>query len=163
MKSREFGTWRPRNGLGAERQHLYDQYNRSFKKERPEQAKEYACSDIEEYYRVPETKDMSGNPFEQNGKVKQGPADKIKKKSRARQNLLRQAVGVLVGSVVIVSSYQTMSARQNLPDNQEAVETSDVSGDTAALLPSFSWSDDLQTVVLTLSDDSGNKVVIWTR
>lgn len=113
MKSREFGTWPPRNGLGAERQYLYDEYNRAFKKERPPQPKEYASSDIKEFYRVPEMKDVSGNPYERNAEALAKQSSQARgAKALKRQLILRQVVGLLVGSVVIVTTYQAMAAQQ---------------------------------------------------
>ena len=94
MKSREFGTWPPRNGLNPERQKLYDPYNRAFKGESYLHVDEYAGMDTEEYYHVPETKDMSGDPHEQNGAAQSSQARRAKSKGRLRQNMLRQVVGV---------------------------------------------------------------------
>ena len=136
MKSREYGTWPPRNALGAERQRLYDAYNRSLKKERPEQPNEYASSDVDEYYRVPETKDVSGYTYGQPEKTLPGQS---KRKNGAKANksqfLLRQVVGVLVGSVVIATTYQAMAQH-----------------------PNWNWSEDNRSVVLEILD--GNDDIV---
>ena len=179
MKSREYGTWPPRNGLGPERQKLYDEFNRAFKKERPPQPKEYASSEIEEYYRVPEMKDMSGNPYERNDTAKSGQSKQSKNTQRLRQNILRQVIGVLVGSVIIVTTYQTMAERQRVSAAPAIVETEDQTPDTPSgaeltpgapsgaeqtenepvtLFPTWNWSEDKQTVVLMLSDINGNLI-----
>jgi len=184
MKSREFGTWPPRNALGADRQHLYDEYNRAFKKERPPQPKEYASSDIEEYYRVPEMKDVSGNPYEQNREALSKRSDRDKNANAAKRNLaLRQVVGLLVGSVIVVTTYQTMAAQRQTPPEQPAIVETDAPSDTpsgpsgapsdptvmpteptelteaaSALLPSWTWSEDRQTVVVELFDADGNLI-----
>ena len=95
MKSREYGTWQPRNVFGPERQKLYDEHNRFLKKERAPQPKEYASAGIDEYYRVPEMKDMTGNPYEQNKDVLSGKSQKGTKNAGAsrRQLMLRQVAG----------------------------------------------------------------------
>ena len=162
MKSREYGTWPPRNVLGADRQKLYDDYNRSFKKERPTQPKEYASSDVEEYYRVPETKDMSGNPYEQNGSAQSSQAKQAKNKGQMRQNMLRQVAGLVAGSVVVVSSYQAVIQQQEQPVDPGIDEPtqSDPSEDNPIDVPtsfilSWKWSEDNQSAVLELSDSDG--------
>ena len=156
MKVREFGTWPPRNGLGAERQKLYDPYNLSFKKERIPEAKEYASSDIEEYYRVPEMKDMTGNPYEQSTKT---PSKKRDQSTMKRRLMLRQVVGLLVGSVVIATTYQAMAEQQKQPEPPAIIEPSAQPGETdAALIPNWKWAEDKQTVILELFDSEGNLI-----
>lgn len=157
MKSREFGTWPPRNGLGASRQKLYDEYNLSFKKERPPQPREYASSDVEEYYRVPETKDVSGNPYEQNSDVLSSQSNRTRSASAAkRQLMLRQVAGLLVGSVVIATTYQAMAERQPVSDPPAVVQTEEQ--EPISLFPSWNWSDDKQTVILELCDADGKLI-----
>ena len=170
MKSREYGTWPPRNVWGPDRQKLYDEHNRSFKRERSPQPNEYASTDIEEYYRVPETKDMSGNPYEKNGSARSSQSQRTKNTRQLQQRVMQQVVGVLAGSVVIVSSYQAMAAeRQIVPEPPAVVQTEDQTPDTpqvpeqietepVKLSPSWIWSDDKQTVTLELSDADGNKI-----
>lgn len=169
MKSREFGTWPPRNAPGVNRQHLYDEYNRAFKKERPAQPKEYASSDIEEYYRVPEIKDVSGDPNEQCYEALSRISDRKKNtKASKRQLVLRQVVGILVGSIVIVTTYQAMAAQQQSPSDSPAIVEPDKENtdrqpgqeDNAqdALSPIWTWSEDNQTVVLELYDSDGSLV-----
>lgn len=169
MKSREFGTWPPRNALGADRQHLYDEYNRAFKKERPAQPKEYASSDIEEYYRVPEIKDVSGDPNEQCYEALSRISDREKNtKASKRQLVLRQVVGLLVGSVVIVTTYQAMAEQRQSPSDSPSIVEPDKENtdrqpgqeDNAqdALSPIWTWSEDNQTVVLELYDSDGNLI-----
>lgn len=166
MKSREFGTW-PLNVFGSKGKKRYDEYNRSFKKERPEQPKEYASTEIEEYYRVPAQKDVSGNPYEQYGK-KSESKKKNDAKSLKRQLLIRQAVGILVGSVVIVTSYQTVTSQQqqNSPDQPAIVQPGgEGSGDPfdpsnpdkSGISVEWIWSEDNQTAVLKLKDSKGNE------
>ena len=168
MKSREFGAWPPRNIFGAQRQKLYDEYNRALKKERPEQPKEYASSGVEEYYRVPEMKDVSGNPYEQNsGVVSERSKKSRKSKPMQRQLLLRQVAGVLVGSVIVVTTYQAMAEQKAPPDIPAIVETTEDNTKTTpdptdaaqvSLFPNWQWSEDNQTVILELFDTNGNLV-----
>ena len=169
MKSREYGTWPPRNGLSPERQKLYDPYNRAFKGESYLHVDEYASMDVEEYYHVPETKDMSGNPYEQNRVAQSSQVRRAKSKGRLRQNMLRQVVGVLVGSVIIVTTYQAMAAKQNVPEPDAVIQTEDQTPDTPSkqdqtnpepiqLVPNWKWSDDKQTVILELLDSDGNLI-----
>lgn len=166
MKSREYGTWRPKNALGVERQKLYDPYNRFLKKERNERAKEYACSDVEEYYHVPATKDVSGNPYEEDEKAKQqGKSKNVDKARSMRQQLLRQVMGVLVGSVIVVTTYQTMDAKRQAAAETPAVVESTEAGDhgsddtgKVSLSANWIWADDNSTVTVMISDENGNLV-----
>ena len=166
MKSREFGTWPPRNVFGPERQKLYDEHNRFLKKERGPRANEYASFNIDEYYRVPEMKDMSGNPYKQNSDVTLNRSERKKDaKAMRRQHMLRQVAGVLAGSVVVVTSYQAIVERQKpVPEPPAAVQPSENNPETPTdvepviLFPSWEWSDDNETAVLELSDGAGNIV-----
>ena len=180
MKTREFGTWQPRNVFGPERQKLYDEYNRRFKKERNAQPMEFASSDVEEYYRVPESKDMSEYQGQQREKTSQG---KRKNDSHSMQRtMLRQAVGMLAGATVVVTTYQTVVANQPAeappapPQQSENVTPGDDTRpnppvDSAepdvlpdheeeaaepVLTPSWAWSEDGKTATLVLTDEEGN-------
>ena len=170
MKSREyFGKWPPRNVFGPDRQELYDEHNRSFKKERPEQPNEYASFDVEEYYRVPETKDESGNPYERNDDAKSQQSKQRDSKSMKRMNMIRSVTMLAAGSVVVVTSYQAAIARQqqNTPDEpsvpvvQPDVSDSDTtdSGETepspAVFAVKWVWSDDKQDAILEIYDING--------
>ena len=167
MKSREYGTWQPRNVFGPERQKLYDEHNRFLKRERAPQPKEYASAGIDEYYRVPEMKDMTGNPYEQNKDVLSGKSQKGTKNAGAsrRQLMLRQVAGVLAGSVVVVTTYQAMVERrqqQPPPDPPAVVQPSENEPEPdvvpVILFPSWNWSEDNATAVVELSDGEGNVV-----
>ena len=83
--------------------------------------------------------------------------------------MLRQVVGVLVGSVIIVTTYQAMAERQNVPDSPAVVQAENQTPDTPSkqdqtnpepiqLVPNWKWSDDKQTVILELSDLNGNLI-----
>ena len=184
MKSREYGTWPPRNGLNAERQKNYDPYNRSMKGEAFLHVDEYADTDIEEYYRVPAQKDVTGDPNKQDREALSKRSDQSRKdKATKRQLVIRQVVGILVGSVIVVTSYQARAQQQAAsdtpapkePDKQEQVvppvpadtdtvvdTDTDVSDTTepaaVTLLPGWVWSKDKKTVVLQLSDEDGNLI-----
>lgn len=168
MKSREFGTWPPRNVLGADRQHLYDEYNRAFKRERPPQPKEYASSDVAEYYRVSEMKDVTGDPNQQSHEALSQISDRGNNaKASRRQLMLRQAICLLAGSVVIVTTYQAMAAQQSpsdspaivVPDKENTDRQPGQEDDAQSMLsPSWKWSEDNQTAVLELYDSEGNLI-----
>ena len=167
MKSREYGVWPPRNGLGAERQKLYDEFNRAHKGEAFLRVEEYADSNVEEYYRVPMMKDVSGDPNKQDYEAITKNYKKKERKNPAakRQRVLQQVVGVLVGAVVIVTTYQSMKSRgaqiepePELPVTQEAGPSTGEPGGTTvkpALTEEWTWSEDGKTAVLTLKDENG--------
>ena len=116
MKSREYGTWPPRNGLNPERQKLYDPYNRALKGEPYLHVDEYAGMDVEEYYRVPAQKDVSGNPYEQNRESMSGQSKKPDNaKQMRRMNMIRQVAFMVAGSVIITTSYTAAIQRQQEP------------------------------------------------
>ena len=167
MKSREFGVWPPRNEFGVERQKLYDEHNHSFKKERPTQPEEYASINIEEYYRVPETKDESGNPYEENNDSLSKSKNDSNSKLKNRLKAIQQVAVLAVGSVLVVTSYQAAAKQQNVPpkppadvlpsDSTSSDTTNSGSTDTQpeAFIANWIWSDDMSSAVLELFDLNG--------
>ena len=107
MKAKEFGAWPPRNDFKSGQRYSANGFNKSFKKERFPQAQEYANQNVEEYKHYPETVDLTAEGNNEQAKKDQ----KTKDKSKARQKMLQQVVGIAVGSTVIVTSYQARVER----------------------------------------------------
>lgn len=176
MKSREYGTWPPRNGLNPERQKLYDPYNRALKGEPYLHVDEYASMDVEEYYRVPAQKDVSGDPNKQDQKsTSKGKRDSGS--ATRRQNLLRQVVGMVAGSVIITTSYTAAIQRQqeqkpDLPPASvepgqndpavtppESTESDVTSEEPVSFVLTWKWSDDHRSATLELTDEQGDLIM----
>ena len=177
MKSREYGTWPPRNGLNEERQKLYDPYNRALKGEPYLHVDEYAGMDVEEYYRVPETKDVSGNPYEQNRESRPGQSKRSDNaKQMRRMNMIRQVACVVAGSVIITTSYTAAIQRQqeqpiepvvsvepaepgtstpDLPIVSEPVSDEPVSEEPTDVRQTWQWSSDHRSATLVITDAQG--------
>lgn len=164
MNIKEFGKWPPYNRDNP--QYSGDEYNPTFIKERFDCPDEYSGSDFNEYYGVPR---MYEAPYEKQDKSE--PADKDKKDKNTRQlrqNMLRQVVGLVAGSVVITTSYQAaVQQRQaqaqevNPPYEQTQTitpEQEEPAEEPLVLSPSWKWSDDYQTVTLELLDADGNRI-----
>ena len=112
MNIDEFGKWSPYSKDNPK--YAHDEYNRSFIKERFECPDEYEGSDYDEYYSVPKMSDSFKFKREKNSSSDK-ESGKDKNKWRLRQNMLRQAVGLLAGSVVITASYQAAVKQQQQP------------------------------------------------
>ena len=177
MKSREYGTWPPRNGLNPERQKLYDPYNRALKGEPYLHVNEYASMDVEEYYRVPAQKDMSGDPYERDRESRPGQSKQSgNAKQMKRMNMIRQVACMVAGSVIITTSYTAAIQRQQeqpiepvvsvepadpdtstpaLPIVSEPVSDEPVSEEPTDVRQTWQWSDDHRSATLVITDAQG--------
>ena len=165
MKSREYGTWPPRNGLNAERQKLYDPYNRAMKGEAYLHVDEYASMDVEEYYRVPAQKDVTGDP----GKQDPGSASSRNKRDNnsalRRQTLIRQVAGMVAGSVIITTSYTAAIQRQQeqKPDEPPAsVEPAEPGQNDPAVVPPTTESEEpSEEISEEISEESASESITF--
>lgn len=166
MKVKEFGAWPSHNVSSGGQKSSVDEYNRSLKKERYKTAQEYASKDIEEYHHYSETKDWTKESDDQESR--QDAKKRSEQKARsARQRVLQQVVALVAGSVIVVSSYQAITERENgapvPPPDQDTGETTDNTDDPTKvpiILSAWKWSDDKQTVVLEFSDNDGNVIKV---
>ena len=118
MNAKEYGAWisdKNRNG----RRPPDDVYNRSFKKERPEQPKEYAGMDRDEYHSYPEVVDERSKQDNKKDNDKSNSSSKKDSKSsnsasKAQNSISRvtqvvtRVVAASVSTVVIANGYQAM-------------------------------------------------------
>ena len=129
MKAKEFGAWPPSNDFKSGQRYSANGYNKSFKKERFPKAQEYANRDLEERHRFEETKDFTKDQNKQQSTKSQ----KTENANKMRQRMLQQAVGIVVGSTVVVTSYQAQveerTKKQDLEPTAAVVETVDVQQD----------------------------------
>ena len=160
MKAKEFGAWPIRNDPGSTKR-VVDEYNRSFKRERPAPPKEYACSGMDEYKEIPETKDFtkSSTQEQKSNSAKQDNSQQAKQRaqSQMRQNLVGKFVAVSAGTVVMVNTnpvlanmFPFLKVESLFPG---LVESSQVD-----YVPEWTWSEDNLTVTLTLKDENGEAV-----
>ena len=108
MKAKEFGAWPPYNDFKGGQRYSANGYNKSFKKERFPKAQEYANRDLDEYHRYEETKDLTKGQNEQQS----NQSRKTENKDKQRLRMLQQVVGIVVGSTVVVTSYQAQVERR---------------------------------------------------
>ena len=166
MKLKEYGAWPPYGVSGDNPKYSADEYNRDLTKERFDVPDGYASKNVDEYYQPPRMQDAFENLTEKKEESKERQkARQEQKKREARKNMLRQVTGVLVGSVIVVTTYQAVAARQNVPDSPAVAQPENQNPDTdqtipepIQLVPNWKWSDDKQTVILELLDSDGNLI-----
>ena len=133
MKAKEFGARPPWNEGSGGQHNSFDEYNRALKgHEMNTVAQEYTSAGILEYLRIAETKDITSEQFwkrpgmdssrdrlqsSMSGKSgMSGKSNLAQNVQKLTGNVLKQVVGIVVGSAVIVSSYQAqVDARDNKP------------------------------------------------
>ena len=158
MKVKGFGAWQPKDGSNGGYRKSGDGYNKSLKKDWSGPKKIWE-NDTNGYKHTPEMLDLEK---EQSDDSKNKSKDNLKRKKESRQRLLRQVVGVTVGSVVVVTSYQTMvDKRAQKPEPVTEPTTSPVAPveEPETLYPVWNWSDDNQTVTVELNDKDGKLVI----
>ena len=163
MKAKEFGARPPYNDFKSGQRYSANGYNKSFKKERFPKAQEYANRNLDEYHRFEETKDFTKEQDVRQSDAKQqsSQSKKTDNANKMRQRVLQQAVGIVVGSTVVVTSYQArleeQAKQQDSEPNVAVVETVDVPAVTEEDI--LDETEDLEHVEdgeTTVSD--GNKI-----
>lgn len=147
MKSREFGAWPPWNVRPGGRTNSGDEYNSYFKKERAKAAPEYASRTYQEYHTQSEQKDTQTQQPQQPKlwDSHSSKTDKLKKRSK----VLRQVVGLVVGSVIIVTTYQTQVEARTQERKASVVP------EGAAV--SWNWDTDDGVPSMSFFDEDGNE------
>ena len=161
MKAKGFGAWPIRNDPGSSTKRVVDEYNRMFKRERPQQPKEYTRMGTDEYSKIPETKDFtqSSDEQEQRDSAKKDNSQQAKQRaqSQMRQNLVGRFVAVSAGTVVLVNTNPVLA--NMFPFLKvESLFPGLVATSQVELVPEWTWSEDNLTVTLTLKDDQGETV-----
>ena len=171
MNAKEFEAWLARNVSRGGRPNSVDEYNRAFKKERPDSAEEYASRNVKEYHYYSETKGLNSEQDEDSND--QSKSDKNKQKSKQRsnsqltRNLVSRFIGIAMGAMIVANGYQAMGG--NLPFDlpitffpaAEETPKPDDGGDdhgTGLLLANWVWSEDHMSATLRLTDDKGTLV-----
>lgn len=137
MKVKERESWVATNvGKGGKRP-SFDQFNKAFKgQERNPRAQEYASQGIEEYHHYSERaeyKENNDDSKKQNQDQKQSSS-----KTNAIKNIAGRVAAVVVSSVIIVSTYTSMTTKVSSVN--------------------WNWSNDMQTVTVELLKSDGNVI-----
>ena len=161
MRVKEYEAWLKRHGSSkAGYGKNYDEYNRSFKQERPKQPEEYACRNVEEYHHYSEFVDLTkedddeeyeNEEFESESEKQQSKKDsKSKNKSRSGSrnihSLVARVAGVATMSVIVVTGYNTIK-------ENEAKKLAPVIANVT-----WVWTADNLSATGSLLDESGNLV-----
>jgi hypothetical protein len=159
MKIWQFNRPTPRNVIGAGKRKTGNEFNTGLKRERhPEPPEFYTAGKVKEWKRVSETRDSrpkkaagtanrvsemsrrAGNSARRSGSVQRNGSvgkrrgkDSSKRTSRAAQGMIRQAVAILAGAVIVTNTYQSMVAARNL---ERAAALDPVAGVSDVLDPS---------------------------
>ena len=174
MRIKEYGAFPPWNVGPGGKNNPYDEFNRAMKGGGfpRKYGKEYASSDLEEYHRYSERND---NFIEEQKKKREKRDDpnseeakkaKARKNNRMRQNLLKQVVGLAVGSVIVVTSYQARAERraqeeQQSNDQQTVVDNGDgVYDGTPAVSVEWVWDEEAGTAYAVITDSDGSETTI---
>ena len=133
MKAKEFGARPSNDAFRGGQRYSANGYNKSFKKERFPEAQEYANRNLDEYHRFEGTKDLTKEQDAQQPDNKQSDKSrKTENAKKARQRMLQQVVGIVVGSTVIVTSYQ---ARVERLEQEQALEPVAVVTEADEIIP----------------------------
>ena len=156
MKAKEFGTRTSNDFFRGGQRYSANGYNKSFKKERFPGVQEYANKDLDEYHRFEETKDFTKEPDLQKSDERQAnQSKKSENANKMRQRMLQQAVGIVVGSTVVVTSYQAQveerAKQQDLEPTAAVVETVDI--------PPIVEEDILDEVIIQEEDNNEQSAV----
>lgn len=124
MKVKGFGAWPSRNVSSGGKRSSFDEYNKDLKgSEKNPSAEEYAGRKIEEYHHYSEIQDLT---VEQDDNKKDDKKQKDESGKR-RQRMAQQVMVLVVGSVMIVNSYNARVAKRAA---QDAVDPNDSVVDT---------------------------------
>lgn len=166
MKTKGFGARPPRNVSAGGKRPLGDPYNKALKgdpfnrafKKAESPGAEYAMSGMDAYHHYDAQKDLTGE--QENKPQKQ---QTVKKQNASRlQKVMQQVVGLVAGSVIVVTGYQAAAEQKPAPQTPGVVETGETdpggTADPAGFSASFAWNEDLTAVIVTLSDSEGRTV-----
>ena len=177
MKVKGFGARPSRNVRSGGQRSSFDQYHKAFKgTERNPRAEEYASRNIPEYHHYPEVQDLTSEEDQQ----KDAKARRERNEKRRRRQRLGQQLAVLVvGSVIIVNTYNARVAKRaeiqaaELEDadgsgtsgdgtdgtggssGQDGSSDAAVSSDVSI---SWKWSEDGRSATLVITDSSGDVI-----
>lgn len=161
MRKGQFNSRTPRNVIrGGSRG---DQFNSAHKKERHDEPPQFAASDVEEIRRVSETKDTrpdrSQNKDRDTGSRSSKNGSSGKAARNATNTLVRQAVIMVAGAVVVTNSYQAAVEKRDLERSDAAAVAEDVwldeqeleNVDSEALAEAFwIWAEDYSSATFVI-------------
>ena len=171
MNAKEFEAWLARNVSRGGRPNSVDEYNRAFKKERPDSAEEYASRNVKEYHYYSETKGLNSEQDEDSNNNSNSSRNKQRSKQRSNsqltRNLVSRFIGIAMGAMIVANSYQAMGgelpfelpftffpASEETAQPDDGGEGSDDHG-TELLIANWVWSEDHMSATLKLTDDKG--------
>ena len=164
MKAQEYGAWPTWNvTIGGQKKSI-DPYNRHLKHERFPHAEEYACMNVEEYHHYSEYNDSYIKD-----KEKRRMDDKSKNSHFSRMRIMQQVICLIVGSTIIVSTYQAMMNRQAeaQPQPTPPAAVQEVEDNPTPAVPApiakvasveWVWDDENKTAMARLFDSDGNLI-----
>ena len=112
MRVNGFGAYPVRNVSSGGQKNSVDEFNKSLKGDAYSRYEEYISRQVEEYHLYSEYNDFTSKQQDQENGSSQSD-DRKKRNARAqRQRMLQQVVGLVAGSVVVVTSYQAVLKQQ---------------------------------------------------
>ena len=176
MKVIGFGAWPSRNVSTGGQRPLSDPFNKSFKgdpfnteyKKEFSPRTEYSSYGMDEYHHYPAQKDLTTEQDNQtNSKENRRRNQKPKNSASRRKRLVQQAICIVAGSVVLVTSYNASVARSNAqpkenPTPPAAVDPSGPdnhsSDDSKGYFAGWRWNDDNTQATCVVTDLTGKVV-----
>ena len=183
MRAKEFGSWESKDTSKGGFHSYGDGFNREMKGQPYPKYKEYAESDLEEYHKYSETKDLAAEEEEKKKEEdKSSKKDSKSKNSKVRnstskmvRNLVGRFVAITAGSVILVNTNPVLAERfpflkvDLVSEEQQSGEhgqnppggdTPGGSGDTepVKLSENWMWSENKETATLELLDGDGKVV-----
>lgn len=170
MRAKEFGSWNKGDTNGGF--HDYgDGFNRALKGQPYTRPKEYASSDLDEYHDYPEFKDLEKEQEEKKKENSQnsdqpGKKDlknsKIKNTAKTTRNLVGRFVAIAAGTVVLANTNPVLAERfpflqvSSIFQIEESTAQEEVVDPDAGITKTWTWSADLSSVTLEITDQNGN-------
>lgn len=125
MKVNGFGEYPVNNISSGGKKNSVDEYNKSFKGDAYKHYEEYLGRQVEEYHLYSEYNDFTDKQQDRENDSSQSDKKKQKNARAQRQRMLQQVVGLVAGSVVVVTSYQSVVKQQANAAAETVVQTQD--------------------------------------
>ena len=185
MKAKEFGSWASSKMSPGGLRKSGDEFNKSLKGQSYRRYKEYASSDMEEYHKYPQIKDLTTEEEEKknsqeqkSSESKNKQSDKVRQQSTSqiKKNLVSRFVAITAGTVVLVNTNPVLAERfpaLQVSNIMEAVTGQTTSGEPVhntpaepdqpdeepgALAANWTWSEDHESATLELVDGEGKVI-----
>ena len=171
MRSGQFNNRKPRNAVGAGRRSSGNEFNTSSKMERHPEPPQYPTSQVDERKRYSESRDArpkrdesrsqssSSSRSDSSSSSRSSKSSRSSNASRSRnlsqnmtQGLVRSAVGMMAGAVIVTNSYQTAVEQREIERVQtlQSAEISELMSSSDWPNGAWTWSEDYTVVTLSL-------------